>query len=105
MANNPKKVKDPTEVALSAIQEALNIRDAPIDSSRDSIRSDVTPANSTSSQDYSPSAFDTRPPADRRPCAAVDAHRPTRPARNDRGETIVRVQQAIHICRAVQPLG
>ncbi len=25
MANNPKKVKDPTEVALSAIQEALNI--------------------------------------------------------------------------------
>ena len=29
MANNPKKVKDPTEVALSAIQEALNISDAP----------------------------------------------------------------------------
>ncbi len=29
MANNPKKVKDPTEVALSAIQEALNIGDAP----------------------------------------------------------------------------
>ena len=28
MANNPKKVKDPTEVALSAIQEALNISDA-----------------------------------------------------------------------------
>src|SRR5882672_12875410 len=64
MANNPKKVKDPTEVALSAIQEALNISDAPIDSSRDSIRSDVTPANSSSSQDYNPSAFDTRPSAD-----------------------------------------
>src|SRR5215467_11950708 len=29
MANNPRKVKDPTEVALSAIQEALNIADAP----------------------------------------------------------------------------
>lgn len=29
MANNPKKIKDPTEVALSAIQEALNIPDAP----------------------------------------------------------------------------
>ena len=27
MANTPKKVKDPTEVALSAIQEALNISD------------------------------------------------------------------------------
>ncbi len=29
MANNPKKAKDPTEVALSAIQEALNISDSP----------------------------------------------------------------------------
>jgi hypothetical protein len=27
MANNPKKMKDPTEAALSAIQEALSIRD------------------------------------------------------------------------------
>src|SRR5882672_2575805 len=27
MANHPKKMKDPTEAALSAIQEALNIRD------------------------------------------------------------------------------
>ena len=27
MANNPKKTIDPTEAALSAIQEALNIRD------------------------------------------------------------------------------
>jgi hypothetical protein len=31
MANNPKKVKDPTEVALSAIQEALNISDTAVD--------------------------------------------------------------------------
>ncbi len=31
MANNPKKVKDPTEVALSAIQEALNISDTTAD--------------------------------------------------------------------------
>ena len=27
MANNPKKIKDPTEAALSAIQDALSIRD------------------------------------------------------------------------------
>ncbi len=27
MANTPKKIKDPTEAALSAIQEALNVRD------------------------------------------------------------------------------
>ena len=36
MANNPKKVKDPTEVALSAIQEALNISDTTVDTSRNS---------------------------------------------------------------------
>src|SRR5262245_59059357 len=28
MANTPKKAKDPTEAAMSAIQEALNVRDA-----------------------------------------------------------------------------
>ena len=27
MANNPKKMKDPTEAALSAIQDALSVRD------------------------------------------------------------------------------
>ena len=27
MANNPKKIVDPTEAALSAIQEALRVRD------------------------------------------------------------------------------
>jgi len=34
MANTPKKVKDPTEVALSAIQEALNITPPASDSSQ-----------------------------------------------------------------------
>src|ERR1700730_8821497 len=38
MANNPKKVKDPTEVALSAIQEALNISDVNADTSRSALR-------------------------------------------------------------------
>src|SRR6266550_3541656 len=28
MANTPKKAKDPTEAAMSAIQDALNVRDA-----------------------------------------------------------------------------
>ena len=27
MANTPKKMKDPTEAALSAIQDALHVRD------------------------------------------------------------------------------
>ncbi len=63
MENNPKKVKDPT--ALSAIQEALNISDAPAaDNNRSSVRSDVTPANSSSTSGYNESAFDTRPSAD-----------------------------------------
>src|SRR5712691_11971101 len=29
MANNPRKMKDPTEAALSAIQDALNLREPP----------------------------------------------------------------------------
>src|SRR5215813_12526676 len=29
MANNPRKIKDPTEAALSAIQDALNLRETP----------------------------------------------------------------------------
>ena len=46
MANNPKKVKDPTEVALSAIQEALNISDVSVsDNNRGSGRSDAAPAS------------------------------------------------------------
>ena len=32
MANTPKKMKDPTEAALSAIQEALSVRDTPPES-------------------------------------------------------------------------
>ena len=77
MANNPKKVKDPTEVALSAIQEALNISDAPAaDNARGSVHGDVTTTNS-SSLDYNEGAFsfnegtfdtrssDTRSSADR----------------------------------------
>ena len=38
MANTPKKVKDPTEVALSAIQEALNISDGSTGDIRGSTR-------------------------------------------------------------------
>src|ERR1700738_4455360 len=61
MANTPKKVKDPTEVALSAIQEALNIGDAPADDAR----SDVTPLIQPAASPYNESPFDTRPSADR----------------------------------------
>ena len=43
MANNPKKVKDPTEVALSAIQEALNISDTTVNTSRNSLGNELAP--------------------------------------------------------------
>ena len=36
MANNPKKGQDRHEVALSAIQEALNISDTSVDTNRNS---------------------------------------------------------------------
>ena len=45
MANNPKKVKDPTEVALSAIQEALNISDTTVDTSRNSLGNELAPSD------------------------------------------------------------
>src|SRR5882757_11567372 len=61
MANNPKKVKDPTEVALSAIQEALNISDvSATDNNRSSVRSDLTPGNTASTSGYDERGFDTR---------------------------------------------
>src|SRR5215470_2009848 len=43
MANNPKKAKDPTEVALSAIQEALNISESNADSNRNAEAADLSP--------------------------------------------------------------
>src|SRR6266446_9549661 len=101
MANNPKKVKDPTEVALSAIQEALNISDgAAADSARSSVHSDVAPtsASSTSSAStpaYNESAFDTRPSEDRPIFEPIEEPRPTRRAANDDRETIGQILQAI----------
>src|SRR4051812_20276867 len=64
MANNPKKVKDPTEVALSAIQKALNISAPPAsDNSRGSVRMDA-PSNASTTADYNDS-FEPRAGADR----------------------------------------
>src|ERR1700683_2595124 len=101
MANNPKKVKDPTEVALSAIQEALNIGDGPIsDNARGSVRGDVTPPASSSSTTYNEPAFnepsfDTRPSADRPIFEPIEEPRTTRRAANDDRETIGQILQAI----------
>ncbi|HEX3869580.1 MAG TPA: hypothetical protein VHV77_04005, partial [Pirellulales bacterium] len=104
MANNPKKVKDPTEVALSAIQEALNIGDAPnSDSDRDEIRNDSMRSEMSAPISpppvYNEPAFDTR---DTRSSAAerpvfepMEDPRPSRRAANDDRETIGQILQAI----------
>src|ERR1700687_4248180 len=96
MANNPKKVKDPTEVALSAIQEALNISDVPAaDNERGSVRSDVTPTNSSSTSPYDENPFDTRPSADRRILDQIAEPRRSRRAANADREPIGQILQAI----------
>src|ERR1700712_258120 len=85
MANNPKKVKDPTEVALSAIQEALNISDVSA-TARNSARSDMPPKHSA-----------PPPPGGRGGGGAPEAgppRPPPRPANDDR-ETIGQILQAI----------
>ena len=61
MANNPKKVKDPTEVALSAIQEALNISDTTSDNSRSAARNDVAPPMPPENSAYNEPVYEARP--------------------------------------------
>jgi hypothetical protein len=96
MANNPKKVKDPTEVALSAIQEALNISEvSAADDERSSARSEVVPPDSPSAPAFDESAFDTRPGADRPIFEPTEEPRPVRRAANDDRQTIGQILQAI----------
>src|SRR3984885_9407265 len=96
MANNPKKVKDPTEVALSAIQEALNIGDAPMaDDAHNSMRNEAASINSSAPSDYNEPTFDTRPNNDRPIFDPIEEPRSTRRAANDDRETIGQILQAI----------
>ena len=98
MANNPKKVKDPTEVALSAIQEALNIGDAPMsDNSRGSMHSEPPSMNSPAPSSYDEPTFDTRDvrPNNDRPVFDLEEPRSSRRAANDDRETIGQILQAI----------
>src|SRR6195952_1462226 len=83
MANNPKKVKDPTEVALSAIQEALNISDTNVDTSRSSIRNDTAPAEQPATPPYDDGSFDSPPPPARPTFEPIEEQRPPRRAAND----------------------
>src|SRR3954452_18499059 len=64
MANNPKRMQDPTEAAMSAIQEALNLREEP-------------PAAPRASEPAPPTAPAADPFANM--TAEVAAERPARP--------------------------
>src|SRR5690242_12365732 len=98
MANTPKKVKDPTEVALSAIQEALNISDATADTSRTQspraeTDADVLPPES---MDFGQPSFDDRPVGNNRPVFdTIEEPRAPRRAANDDRETIGQLLQAL----------
>ena len=96
MANTPKKVKDPTEVALSAIQEALNISDGSTSDIRGSARSDSAPDVMTGAPSFDKSPFDTRPSNnDRTNFNPVEETRVSRRAANDDREAIGQALQAI----------
>jgi len=100
MANTPKKVKDPTEDALSAIQEALNISDGSAGDIRGSARSDHAPdlmtgAPSFDETSFNESSFDTRSSNDRSAFKPVEEQRVARRAANDDREAIGQALQAI----------
>src|SRR3954464_6702361 len=102
MANHPKKAKDPTEVALSAIQEALNISDGSmpegerglVHNDRGSAHNDLT-TGPISTSPYDEGTFDLRGGADRQAFEPAEEPRPTRRAANDDRETIGQILQAI----------
>ena len=95
MANNPKKVKDPTEVALSAIQEALNISDTTIDSNRNAIGGEIAPPSMPATPAFPETPFDARPSVDRPGFEPIEEPRSPRRAANDDRETIGQILQAI----------
>src|SRR5262245_19280168 len=95
MANTPKKVKDPTEVALSAIQEALNISDTTADTSRNaSAAPSVSPPAPPMFEDEP--VFEPRPAANERSVfEPIEEPRASRRAANDDRETIGQLLQAL----------
>ena len=96
MANNPKKVKDPTEVALSAIQEALNISDTNVDPNRNSINNEVAPPTCPLPDRPTPKPRLTRARTRTVRCSIRSKSRavPRRAANDDR-ETIGQILQAL----------
>ena len=102
MANTPKKVKDPTEVALSAIQEALNISDTAADTSRSaSMRNETAPPVAPPAPPvFDEPAFEPRPAANERAVFdSIEEPRSSRRAANDDRETIGQLLQSLQTGR------
>ena len=100
MANNPKKVKDPTEVALSAIQEALNIGDTRPPITQPRIRSRRTRRRAIhravrASRPFHDARSTRARRTDRPVFDPIDEPRAARRAANDDRETIGQILQAI----------
>src|SRR6478609_10898736 len=96
MANTPKKVKDPTEVALSAIQEALNISDTAADTSRAVSSARNEPSMPPATPAFDEPTFEARPAATDRPVFdPIEEPRQKHRAANDDRETIGQLLQAL----------
>ena len=95
MVNNPKKVKDPTEVALSAIQEALNIGDAHAGDIDTGGRHAIAPPVLPSAASFGEYEMDARANTDRPSFEPAEGPHFTRRPANDDRETIGQILQAI----------
>ncbi|MGH6678448.1 MAG: hypothetical protein ACREDL_05850, partial [Bradyrhizobium sp.] len=94
MANTPKKVKDPTEVAMSAIQEALNISDASAAETSRPAHIEIAPPMPATPAFPAP-GFDVLTSADRPAFEPIEEIRQGRRPANDDRETIGQILQAI----------
>src|SRR5262245_47515384 len=91
MANTPKKVKDPTEVALSAIQEALNISEQGAEN-RGNVNDSAPPNLAPPASDFAASPFEPHPAPAFQP---IEEPRSPRRAANDDRATIGQMLQAL----------
>ena len=78
MANTPKKITDPTEAALSAIQDALSARDTPVEA--EPVNPSLPPLPPVTSTEEAPSAEEPWR------TVQIDFVRQGRPVRNGRGQ-------------------
>ena len=91
MANSPKKAQDPTEVALSAIQEALNMSETQASDTATPAAPSIAPPITAAEPSRDETMFGPRPFPDQPSDEALF----NRGAANDDRETIGQILQAI----------